>query len=134
MFNFFRKRPKVDAYSLEALASYPNKNKYFVRAARFMELDYNQCTITVIDPHGPRMITMDPWPESIFLNATGQRTVRQYIEDTAESYKGNIPTKLDSFIIGELEKLAFKYRIIELTDVPNALKPQFEKPMPGGNK
>lgn len=134
MFNFFRKRPKEDPYSLEALASYFNKNKYFVRVARFMEIDYNQSTITVIDPHGPRMITMDPWPESIFLSATGQRTVKQYIEDTAESYKGNIPTKLDSFIISELEKLVFKYRIIELTDVPNTLEPQFEKPMPGGNK
>ena len=99
-----------------------------------MELDYNQCTTTVIDSHGRRMITMNPWPETIFLDATGQRTIRQYIEDTAESYNGNIPTKLDSFIISELEKLIFKYRTIELTDVPNGLKPQFEKPMPGRNK
>lgn len=134
MFNFFRKSSKENLHSLEALASYPNKDKYFVRVARFMEIDYYQCTITVIDPHGPRMITMDPWPESIFLNATGQRTVKQYIEDTAKDYKGNIPAKLDSYIINELENLVFNYRIIELTDVPNALEPKFEKPIQGRSK
>ncbi|SFD86095.1 hypothetical protein SAMN05518672_103561 [Chitinophaga sp. CF118] len=134
MFNFFRKRSKSDAYSLEVLSTYANKDKYFVRVAHFMKLNFNQCTITVIDPHGPRMITMDPWPETIFLNATGKRTVRQYIEETAGSYNGRVPSQLDSFIISELEKLVFEYRIIELTDVPNTLKPQFEEPIPGGNK
>jgi hypothetical protein len=134
MFNFFRKRSKSDVHPLSALDSYANKDKYFVRVARFMELDFNQCTITVIDPHGPRMITMDPWPETIFLNATGQRTIKQYIEDTAGDYKGNIPSSLDSYIISELEKLVFECRIIVLTDVPNALKSPFEKAMPAGNK
>lgn len=134
MFNFFRKKSKSAVYSLDALASYANKDKYFVRVARFMELDANQCTITVIDPYAPRMITMDSWPETIFLNATGQRTVKQFIEDTAERYNGHIPSKLDSFIISELEKLVFEYRIIELTDFPNALQAQFEKPVPKSSK
>jgi hypothetical protein len=134
MFNFFRKRSKSNVYPLEALAVYANKDKYFVRVAHFMEFDFNQCTITVIDPHGPRMITMDPWPETIFLNATGERTVKEYIEETAEKYNGSVPSELDSFIISELEKLVLEYRIIELTDVPNALKPEFKKPMPRGKK
>lgn len=131
MFNFFKKKRESDANSLKALADYTNKDKYFVRVAQFMEIDFNKCTISIIDPHGPRMITMDPWPETIFLNATGKHTVKEYIEETAKKYKGNIPPQLDNYIISELEKLVFEYRIIELTDVPNALKPEFEKPMRG---
>ncbi|SFM86156.1 hypothetical protein SAMN05428949_1081 [Chitinophaga sp. YR627] len=134
MFSFFRKKPKSDTSSLDALAIYVNKDKYFVRVAHFMEMNYYQSTITVTDPHGPRMITMDPWPETIFLNANGKLTVREYIEETARAYNGNVPALLDKCIIEELEKLVFELRIIELTDVPNAIRPEFEKPRPGAKK
>ena len=134
MFNFFRKKFKSDIYSLEALVDYANKDKYFVRVAHFMEFNFNQSSITVIDPHGPRMITMDPWPERIFLNATGKLTIKEYIEETAKKYRGSVPDQLDSFIISELGKLVFEYKIIELTDIPNALKPEFEKPIPRDKK
>jgi len=134
MFNFFRKRSKSDAYLLEILESYVNKDKYFVRVARFMELGFNQGTITVIDPHGPRMITMDPWLETIFLNATGLRTVKHILKIRLKTIMATIPSKLDSYIISELEKLVFEHKIIEFRDVPNVLKPPFERGIPQANK
>lgn len=134
MFNFFKKKAKPDAPSFSELASYANSDKYFVRVAQFREFDFEGCTIVVIDPNGPRLITMDPWPEAVFLNATGTHTVKEYIEATAKKYDGNVPPGLDSYMINELEKLVYELRIVAFTDTPNALEPQYEKPIPADGK
>lgn len=70
--------------------------------------------ITVIDPHGPRMLTMDPWPQLLFLEADGQKTVAEFIDYMAGKYSGTIPEALDKTVIEELLKL-IAYRIVQFS-------------------
>jgi hypothetical protein len=67
------------------------------------KIDYNHSDSVTIDHNRIK---------SGQLNATGKHTVKEYIEETAEKYNGNVPAQLDSFIISELEKLVFEYRIV----------------------
>ena len=66
----------------------------------------------MIDPVKPRMLTLDPWPQIIFLAADGQLSVTEYINYVAGKYSGNIPENLDRTIIDELLKLE-SYQIIK---------------------
>ena len=83
--------------------------------------------ITVVDPHGPRMLTMDPWPQIIFLESDGQRTVAEFIHYMAGGYSGAIPEELDKTVIDELLKL-IDYKIIKFSDEKRRPDPQFDVP------
>jgi hypothetical protein len=105
------------------LAAYENKDRYFYRVARWHWLDDRY--IVISDPHGPRMITCDQWPQIVFLAATGKITVAAFVEFFASKYSGNVPEKLDVTIIyalGQLQEL----RIIEFSDEPDAIKPEHD--------
>ena len=94
-----------------------DETKYFHRVAAWDWL--NKEMIHVTDPHGPRMITMDPWPQKIFLDATGERTIAGYITDMAASYpRGHVPAGLREMIIEELDKLANDLRLVAFADRP----------------
>ncbi|MGN6491078.1 MAG: hypothetical protein ACTHLE_03705 [Agriterribacter sp.] len=114
--------------SFTTLANYAHKNSYFVRVAQWYWLKDNM--IAVIDPHNPRMLSMDPWPQSVFLAAEGKKTVSEYIHAVADDYTGEIPASLDQTIIEEIEKLA-GYRIILLVDEPQDLNDLFKQPVSG---
>ena len=129
MFNLFKKKPKPALPPFETLAAYPDKDKYFVRVAQWYEFRFNQSNIVVIDPHGPRMITMDPWPKTVFLNATGNRTVKEYIEYLAGQYDGEVPAALDDTVLFELNKLVYDLKLIALTTEPQSPKPEHDKPL-----
>ena len=123
MFNIFRK--KKDCPKFEALAGFINKDLYFVRTAQWNWLDEDK--IFAIDPVKPRMLTLDPWPQIIFLAADGQLSVTEYINYVAGKYSGNIPENLDRTIIDELLKLE-SYQIIKF--VAEQCNPEilFDKP------
>lgn len=53
----------------------------------------------VLDPHQPRMLTMDPWPQIVFLAADGQKTIAEFIDHLARQYAGTIPETLDSTVV-----------------------------------
>lgn len=108
------------------LAQYNHKHSYFVRVAQWYWLENNM--IAVIDPHNPRMLSMDPWPQSVFLAAEGKKTVAEYIYAVADDYTGDIPAELDKTIIEEVEKLA-GYRIIMLVNEPQDLNELFKQPV-----
>ncbi len=36
-------------------------------------------TIVVFDHYSPRILTLDPWPQLIFIGATGQKTIWEYV-------------------------------------------------------
>lgn len=112
--------------SFITLAAYINKNAYFIRVAQWYWLENN--VIAVIDPHHPRKLSMDPWPQSVFLAADGQKTISEYTYSVADAYTGEIPPQLDQIIIEEIEKL-ISYRIIMLVNEPQDLNPLFKQPV-----
>lgn len=98
MFGLFKKKERQLPPFNEIINS-ELKDKYFFRLARWDWLDANM--IHVIDNHAPRMITMDPWTQLIYLEADGQKTVYEFVYDMASKYGKNqpIPEDLDSTII-----------------------------------
>ena len=60
---FHKKKP---ARTFELLHDSPIKERYFIRTAQWDWLDHEH--IAVVDPNSPRMLTMDPWPQWIFLD------------------------------------------------------------------
>lgn len=73
------------------------------------------------------MLTLDPWPQLIFLAADGQMSVTDYILYAANAYQGDIPEKLDETVIGELNTLE-QYAIIRY--VEKRQRPEFKHDLP----
>ena len=97
------------------LANSPFKDKYFARTCQWRVHDKDH--IAVIDKYQPRVITMDPWPQVIYLEATGYRTVSQFVDYMAKGYTSEIPPELDQVILEEIKELV-KEKLIELSDEP----------------
>lgn len=59
---------------------------------------------------------MDPWPQLIYLEADGQKTVSEFVYDMASKYgkKQPIPEQLDSTIIQMINSL-LDDKLIELS-------------------
>ena len=108
LFKFNKKLPAFDR-----LKSFDQRNQYFRRKASWSWVDTN--TICVIDPNRPRILTMDPWPQIVFLAANGQRTIEEYVFEVADRYTGKIPDQLDETIIYQIQKLITE-GVIELLD------------------
>jgi hypothetical protein len=125
MFSIFNKRSKFILPPFEALGKYPNKGKYFYRITSWYWLDKDQ--IVIVDPHNPRLITLDPWPQLVFLNATGKMTIMQYVEYMATQYK-SAPEQLDETIIYQVDQL-LKERLIALSAMPQELDPRHNDPI-----
>jgi hypothetical protein len=125
MFNFFRKKSLPEFKELEAS---PLKDKYIARTCSWMWL--NDTQITVVDKNRPRMITMDPWPQLVYLEATGTKTIRELIYELAKKYSGNVPTGLDSTVLHEINSL-LKENIIELKDEISFLPDNILNPVKG---
>jgi hypothetical protein len=87
MFNLFKKDKKYPPF--ETLQCFEEKDKYFVRTAQWRRL--NKQSITVTDPLGPRMLTMGRWPQIVFLESDGQKTVTELVYHMAGAYSGQIP-------------------------------------------
>lgn len=101
----------------KTLESSELKNKYFYRTARWDWLTRDR--IHVYDNHSPRIITMDYWPQKIYLDACGQVTVSEFIHFIASKYSSTqIPRNLDSALIEELQGLVNDLKIISLSDSP----------------
>lgn len=126
MFNFFNKKSKFAIPPFETLAKYSNKDKYFYRIAKWYWFDDQH--ITIIDSYSPRIITLDPWPQLIFLGAKGKLTVTEYIEYMASLYTSKVPEKLDDMIIYEIDQL-LKERLIALSDTEQELYPDHDNPI-----
>ena len=97
--------------------------KYFYRIAPWHWFTDSMITIIAL----PKFITLDPWPQKVFLDATGNLTVKEYIEQVAKQYDGKIPAELDDTIIYQLDQL-LDLKVIALADMPQALSPDRDKP------
>nr|WP_321229785.1 hypothetical protein [uncultured Psychroserpens sp.] len=112
----------------KTLESSEYKNLYFHRTEVW---DWHSSEmIRVVDSKSPRVITMDPWPQKIFLEALGQLTVEDYVHTVAKEYpKGNTPEDLDVIILEMLEDLVYGEKIVSFSDVPVTLDASILKPM-----
>lgn len=123
LFNFLRKKKPVPRFEL--LESSAIRNRYFIRTASWRNLDKQHIVVT--DPHGPRLITLDPWPQIVFLEADGQLTITEYIHQLATQYSGEIPLLLDKTALDEIDTL-LHYKIIALADSKKRPLPEFDGP------
>jgi hypothetical protein len=103
-------------------------HKFFSRTESWDWL--NRDMIHVFDSKGPRMVTMDPWPQQIYLDADGQRTVEVYIESLRARYpRGSAPDGLANTVIEELRKLVEEEGLVVLTDEPVELPVSIRDPL-----
>lgn len=123
MFNFFIKKKPVPRFELLELSAI--RDRYFVRTAPWRKLDKQHIVVT--DPYAPRLITLDPWPQIVFLAADGQLTVTEYIYQLATQYSGEIPLLLDKTVLDEIDTL-LHYKIIALADSKKRPLPEFDGP------
>lgn len=109
------------------LESYEFKDKFFYRTCKWDWL--TQDMIHVYDNNTPRYVTMDYWPQKIYLEANGQITVSKFIHSTASKYPGTqIPRNLDTALIEELDSL-IKEKLIKLSDSPVELDSSILNPL-----
>ena len=128
MFGLFKKKNKTSIPAFEALEQSPLRDQYFGRCANWGWLD--QKMIFVIDPVQLRMLTMDFWPQVVFLDANGQRTIRDYVYFMASRYspEEGIPPELHLTILEAIEDHVNENQILELSDKPMQLPKEFLYP------
>lgn len=113
---------------MEILTFETIKNQYFYRTEKWDWL--NETMIHVYDSRRPRMITMDPWPQEVFLDAKGEVTVKQYIQDFYYRYpEGKAPDGLKENIMEVLNGLIVEEGIVKLSDIPITLDEAILKPL-----
>jgi hypothetical protein len=130
MFDLIKKYFKNEKPEFNSLKVFMNKDKYFYRVAQWDWLTKTE--IHIYDPHGPRLITLDDWPQLVFLDANGQLTVAEYIEHMASQYKSKIPAELDEAIIYQLNSLT-DLRLIEYSDRKRKVDIKFDQPISSQN-
>lgn len=74
----------------------------------------------VTDRYEPRIVTLDPWLEVVFAAATGQQTVKQFIDQLRSQYPNGAPPELDKQTKDFIVKL-HEQGIIQLMDKPKPL-------------
>lgn len=122
MFNLFKSSKKLPAFP--TLSAFAHKSQYFRRTASWTS---NGKDIIVADSHRPRIITMDPWPQIIFIAADGQMTIEQYVHYIAKQYSGKVPEELDVTIINEIQSL-LNEKLIELCETQQRPEQPFDLP------
>jgi len=126
MFGLFKKKPKV-LPNFNYLENYSNRDKYFVRTLQWDWL--NETMIHLFDNKSPRMITMDEWPQQIYLDANGQKTIAEYILWMANQFRsGQMPENLDKDMIEMIEGLIEDGEMIKLKDEKTKLPYYLDKP------
>jgi hypothetical protein len=90
---------------------------YFLRTATHDLVDGR---VAIFDSKRPRVVTLDVWPESIFLAADGQRTMNEFIADVRAQRGSDAPADLAVQATGQLLSLV-KEGLVKLTSSPQAL-------------
>ncbi|MGV3539125.1 MAG: hypothetical protein ACO1OQ_04900 [Rufibacter sp.] len=101
------------------------KDKYFFRVASWSWLDKE--TIYVLAPNQPKMVTMDAWPQLVFLEADGQKTIEEFTLQMAKQYK-KVPEGLDDTILYQIHQLV-DGELIKLADEAVEAEQQFIGPI-----
>ena len=124
MFGFKKNK---DFPPFHSLAASPLKNTYIIRTCEWRWLEKGK--IVVNDKNQPRVITLDPWPQLVFLEAKGNKTISQIIHRLAKMYTSAIPEELDVTFLQEVDTLV-KERLIELKEEPCTIDKSLLYPLP----
>jgi hypothetical protein len=111
---------------------YANLHKYFVRLRPWDWL--NEKEIYVIDKVDgkPKLITFEFWAQEIYLDATGQVTVREFLDIARKQYRDSnmaVPAGIEKELVSILENLAYELKIIEFKDEKVQLQRTIELPL-----
>lgn len=118
---FFSSRRRIPNFKY--LQEYKDRDMYFVRSASWYWL--NEQKVAIADPLLPRVLTLDPWTQIVFLAADGLETIKEYVYHLAPLYSGQIPYNLDQTVLHEINTL-LQYRIIELRKMSGRPAQQFD--------
>ncbi len=88
--------------------------KFLSRCARFDMMD-NQ--VVIIDPGAPRLVTLDPWPELVFMAADGQNRVKDLADHLGKKYEDGPPKGLEKQVNQIVHNL-LREGLVKLSDVP----------------
>lgn len=125
MLNSLKKFFQKEKPTLASLQTFPYKDYYFYRVATWDWISESQ--IHIYDPHEPRMITLDEWPQMVFLDARGMLTVTEYVDYVASLYDSPVQD-LDQTIIHQLNSLAAE-KLITYANAKKKLESKFEFPL-----
>lgn len=126
MFGIFKRKTK-ELPKFEYLDNHPNRDMYFIRTLQWDWL--NEKMIQLIDNKSPRVITMDEWPQQIYLDADGQKTIAEYILWMANQFdRGQVPEDLDQEMIRMIEDLIKDGEMIRLEKEKTSLPYYLSKP------
>jgi hypothetical protein len=98
-------------------------DQYFSRAATWIRMDQRLVVHDSFSPSAPRMITMEPWHEVVFMSADGEHTVGEFVRHIGSQYEGGMPPGLRDQIHGIINELA-REGILRLHEQPKPL-PQY---------
>ncbi|MBB6498313.1 hypothetical protein [Pedobacter cryoconitis] len=132
MFGEFFKRKKISVPEFQALEASLLKDKYFIRVKPWDWLNKKEIYVASKLNDRPTMITMDFWPQEIYLSADGQITVSEFIHIAAKKFIDNnhpAPEHLDAELIEQLEALVNEMKIVELKVARTDLNPIVVLPM-----
>jgi hypothetical protein len=110
---------RVDDGSMTAV-----DNQYFSRAATWSRLDERLVVHDTFSPQAPRMITMEPWHEVVFLSADGEHTIDEFVRHMGSQYEGAPPAGLREQI-HEIVQVLVAEGILRIHDHPAPLPPDF---------
>lgn len=99
-------------------------DQYFSRAATWSRVKDRLLVHDSFSPKAPRMVTMEPWHEVVFMAADGQHTVDEFVRHMGSEYEGGMPPGLREQIHGIINELAGE-GIVRIHDQPKPLPPYF---------
>ena len=95
--------------------------KYFSRRMPWSALSDEQIVVhDAISPNAPRMITMEPWPQLVYLAASGEHIIAELVKKLGAMYDGEAPEGLSDQVIGLIQELEAEM-IVEIHDSPKPL-------------
>lgn len=101
--------------------------RYPSRCATFRMMD-NHVVATANDR--PALITLDPWPEMVFLASDGEHTIEEMNAVFSKGYPNGAPKELESTVSSVITQLQ-KEGLITLSDKPIHLPSYLKLPLDG---
>jgi len=99
-------------------------HRYFSRAATWQHLDGRLLIHDSFSPKAPRMVTMEPWHEVVFMRADGEHTIAEFVAHMGSQYESGTPAGLEAQIHGIINELVNE-GLLRLHDERKALPPYF---------
>lgn len=97
---------------------------YFSRSATWIQAGDHVMVHDSFSPKAPRMITMEPWHQTVFMAADGEHTIGQFVDHMGAQYEGGTPAGLREQIHGLIAVLLDE-GIIRLHSEAKPLPPYF---------